>query len=98
MSSPIHPGARVLVRWAGLPHVSPCSRRLPTHLPLFQSVGIVDRIDAHRGDHHVIVVFRDLHVPPFGSLWLDVFRPDELVRLARWYCGESRYPIWLRRR
>jgi hypothetical protein len=69
----------VLVRWAGLPYVSPCGRRLQTHLPLFQNVGVVDRIDQHRGEHRVVVVFHGLHVPPFGSCWVDVFRPDELV-------------------
>ena len=82
MRADIRPGARMLVRWAGLPHVSPCERHLQRDLPLFQQVGIVDRIDAHRGDHHVIVVFRGLHVPPFGLLWVDVFRPDEVVPVA----------------
>jgi hypothetical protein len=39
----------------------------------------VDRIDAWRGEHCVIVVFHGLHVPPFGSCWVDVFQPDKLV-------------------
>jgi hypothetical protein len=79
MSTAVSPGARVLVRWAGLPHVSPCERHLQRQLPLFQQVGSVDRIDTWRGEHRVVVVFHGLHVPPFGSLWVDVFRPDELV-------------------
>lgn len=39
----------------------------------------MDRLDEQRGKLCVIVVFRDLHVPPFGSCWVDTFRPDELV-------------------
>ena len=79
MSSPITPGTRVLVRWAGLPHVSPCGRHLERDLPLFQQVGIVDRIAEWRSEHGVVVVFHGIHVPTFGSLWVDAFRPDELV-------------------
>ena len=82
MSSPIAPGARVLVRWAGLPHVSPCAQHLQRDLPLFQQIGTVDRIEAWRGEHHVVVVFHGIHVPPFDALWVDVFRPDELAVVA----------------
>ena len=82
MSSPIRPGARVLVRWAGLPHVSPCGRHLERDLPLFQQVGTVDRLEPWRGEHRVVVVFRGLHVPPLGTCWVDAFRPDELVPLT----------------
>jgi hypothetical protein len=42
----------------------------------------VDRIDQQRGEHGVIVVCHGIHVPPFGSLWVDTFRPDELVPVA----------------
>jgi hypothetical protein len=82
MSAAIVPGTRVLVRWAGLPHVSPCGLHLQRDLPLFQQVGVADRIDAWRDEHCVFVVFHGLHVPPFGSLWVDVFRPDERVPVA----------------
>jgi hypothetical protein len=82
MSTAIRPGTRVLVRWAGLPHVSPCERHLRRQLPLFQQVGSVDRIDEGRGEHRVVVVFPGIHAPPFGSRWVDAFRPDELVLLA----------------
>jgi hypothetical protein len=61
------PGARVLVCWAGLPRVSPCSLHLASDLPLFQSVGTVDRVDERYGEHSVIVVFRGIACPPFGS-------------------------------
>ena len=75
----LSPGTRVLVRWAGLLHTSPCGVHLQKDLPLFQNVGIVDRIDDRRGDHCVVVVFPTIHIPPLGSCWVDVFIPDELV-------------------
>jgi hypothetical protein len=43
---------------------------------------VVDRIDERRSAHRVVVIFHGLHVPPFGSLWVDAFRPDELVLVA----------------
>jgi hypothetical protein len=73
MQPDIRLGVRVLVRWAGLPHVSPCERHPQRGLPLIQNVGTVDRIDEWRGDHRVVVVFRGIHVPPFDSLWVDAF-------------------------
>jgi hypothetical protein len=82
MSPTIRPGARVLVRFAGLPQSSPCQLHLVRELPLLQSVGTVDRIDAWRGDHSVVVVFRSIACPPFGSPWVDVFTPDELVPVS----------------
>jgi hypothetical protein len=82
MQPDIRPGTRVLIRWAGLPHVSPCGRHLERDLPLFQQVGIVGRLDEHRGEHRVIVVCHGIHVPPFGSLWVDAFMPKELVPVA----------------
>jgi hypothetical protein len=48
-------------------------------LPLFQNVGVVDRIDERRGDHCVIVLFRGIACSPFGLPWVDAFTPDELV-------------------
>jgi hypothetical protein len=81
MSPAIVRGARVLVRWAGLPRVSPCSLHLTAELPLFQNVGTVDRVDARYGDHCVIVRFPTIACPPFGSPWVDAFTPDELVAL-----------------
>jgi hypothetical protein len=75
----ITPGARVLVRWAGVPHVSPCSLHLASDVPLFQNVGTVDRIDARYGEHCVVVVFRSIATPPFGTAWCDTFTPSELV-------------------
>jgi hypothetical protein len=47
----IRPGARVLLRWAGVPHASPCHLHLQADLPLFQRVGVVDKIDERYGDH-----------------------------------------------
>jgi hypothetical protein len=85
MSPTIVPGARVLVRWAGLPRVSPCTLHLARELPLFQSVGVVDRVAARYGDHCVIVVFRGIACLPFGSPWLDAFTPDELAAGAPWW-------------
>jgi hypothetical protein len=82
MSPTIAPGARVLVRWAGLPRVSPCSLHLVADLPLFQNVGTVDRIDARYGDHSVVVMFLTIACPPFGSPWVDAFMPDELVLIS----------------
>jgi hypothetical protein len=29
--------------------------------------------------HTIVVMFRDLAVPPFGEPWVDRFRADELV-------------------
>jgi hypothetical protein len=82
MDSGIRPGTHVLVRWAGLPHVSPCHLYPVRELPLFQSVGIVDRIDGRYGEHCVMVVFRGIPVPPFGTAWCDVFTPDASKRLC----------------
>lgn len=73
------PGSRVTVRFAGLPAWSPCSRHLVKDLPIRGAVGIVDRIDAHRGDHSVVVRFPTITQPPFGQAWVDTFTPDELV-------------------
>jgi hypothetical protein len=81
MRPEIRPGARVLVRWAGVPHASPCHLHLQADLPLFQSVGIVDRIDERFGKHCVVVRFPTIVSPPFGSAWVDTFAPDELERL-----------------
>jgi hypothetical protein len=79
MSSTIAPGARVLVRWAGLPKSSPCHLHLTLEFPLLQNVGAVDRIDERYGEHCVIVVFRGIACPPFGAPWVDAFTPDELM-------------------
>jgi hypothetical protein len=78
MSPEIRPGALVLVRWAGVPHASPCHLHPTSDLPLFQNVGVVDRIDHRRGDHCVIGVFWRIACPPFGSPWVDAFTLDEL--------------------
>ena len=83
MNDRITPGALVLVRWAGLPKSSPCQLHLVRELPLFQSVGTVDRIEEHHGEHCVVVVFRSIPCPPFGSPWVDAFIPDELVLVPR---------------
>ena len=83
MQPDIRPGTRVLVRWAGLPKVSPCHRHLQSTLPLFQSVGVVDRIDDRRGGHPVVVVFPTIRTPPFGTAWVDTFAADELVPVRR---------------
>jgi hypothetical protein len=40
---------------------------------------VVDRIAEWRGEHGVVVVFHGIRVPTFGSLWVDAFRPGELV-------------------
>ena len=82
MDNHIQPGDLVLVRWAGLPKVSPCPLHLQRELPLFQSVAVVDRIDERRGEHCVVVVFRSTPCPPFGTPWVDAFTPDELVLVA----------------
>ena len=82
MNTAVVPGARVLVRWAGVPHASPCHRHLTSELPLFQNDGVVDRIDERRGDHCVIVVFPTIVCPPFGTAWCDVFTSDELVLVS----------------
>ena len=82
MNADIKPGDHVLVRWAGVPQTSPCHLHLDRELPLFQSVGVVDRIDERRGDHCVIVVFRGIPCPPFGSGWVDAFTTDELMFVA----------------
>ncbi len=79
----IRPGTRVMV-------VSPRELlRLNCHhqhyavgLPLEDAVGVVDRIDRRFRDHRVVVVFPTIHTPPFGSAWVDVFAPDELVPVA----------------
>jgi len=75
----ISPGARVPVRWASLPRVSPCSLHLERDLPLFQSVGVVDRIDERYGEHSDVVRLPTITMPPFGSPWVDAFTPDEPV-------------------
>lgn len=81
----IRPGDRVLVRWAGLPKTSPCHRHLQSELPLFQSVGVVDRIDERYGQHCLIVLFLTIRTEPFGTAWVDAFRADELVRVEPEY-------------
>jgi hypothetical protein len=82
MHADIRPGDLVLVRHAGLPKVSPCSLHLERELPLFQSVGRVDRIDERYGEHSVVVVFPTIACPPFGSAWVDTFAPGELVLIS----------------
>jgi hypothetical protein len=72
----ITPGAQVLVRFD---RHSPCGHHLLHELPLFQAVGVVDRVDARFRDHKVVVRFPSVTVPPFGAGWVDVFSPGELV-------------------
>jgi hypothetical protein len=80
MSPDMRAGALVLVRhdrqhpatW------SPCTRHVSDPC-LFQHIGRVDRVDPRLGAHCVVVVFVALHVPPFGEMWVDSFRADELV-------------------
>jgi hypothetical protein len=79
MGPVIRPGALVLVRWAGVLHFSPCHLHLARELPLFQSVGTVDRVDKRYGEHCVVVVFQAIPCPPFGGAWVDAFELDELV-------------------
>jgi hypothetical protein len=45
-------------RWAGLPQTSPCHLHLTSDVPLFQNVGVVDRIDERYGEHSVVVTDR----------------------------------------
>jgi hypothetical protein len=59
------------------PH--PCGHHTSRDLPLFQQIGIVDRVDERYGEHRYVVVFPTLTVPPFGSAWVDSFTADELV-------------------
>ena len=82
MNTAIVPSARVLVRWAGVPHASPCLLHLATEVPLLQNVGVVDRIDERFGEHCVIVVFRGIRTAPFGGPWVDAFTPDELLLVS----------------
>jgi hypothetical protein len=79
MSPAIGPGARVMVRFD---RRSPCPHHLQHSLPLFQSVGVVDRVDERRGDHCVIVMFRGIACPPFGAPWVDAFTLGELMLVA----------------
>lgn len=51
-------------------------------LALDGAIGVVDRIDNRYRDHRVIVRFPSLHCPPFGTVWVDAFRADELVMVA----------------
>jgi hypothetical protein len=76
MSPEIRPGALVLVRFD---RRSPCPHHMQMSLPLFQNVGVVDRIDAHYGEHCVVVRFPTIACPPFGSPWVDAFSPGEVV-------------------
>ena len=82
MRPDIRPGARVLIRWAGLPKTSPCHLHLQRDLPLFQQVGVVDRLDERYGEHRYVVGFPTLTVPPFGSAWVDSFTASELVVIS----------------
>ena len=60
MSPDIRPGARVLVRHD---RHHPCGHHTSRDLPLFQQVGVVDRLDERYGEHRgVVVVTTHLHV------------------------------------
>lgn len=72
----ITPGTLVLVRHD---KHRPCARHLLHSVPLFQQVGVVDRIDGRLGDHEVVVRFPTIVCPPFGEPWVDSFTADELV-------------------
>ena len=82
MSPAIRPGAVVLVRWASVPHASPCHLHLDRDSRLFKQVGVVDRFDERWGDDCVVLVFGGIRCSPFGSTWVDAFTPDELVLIA----------------
>lgn len=87
MSPVIRPGARVLVRFAGLPAVSPCHLHLTSDVPLFQNVGVVDRMDERYGEHCVVVRFPTIKTEPFGEAWVDAFTPAELVLIGQSVAG-----------
>jgi hypothetical protein len=73
---PLEPGFHVLIRFD---RRSPCGHHLLHDLPLFQAVGVVDRIDTRCRGHPVIVRFPTVPVPPFGTAWCDAFATGELV-------------------
>ncbi len=78
--STVAPGVRVtVVPPRELTRLGCRHRHYMVGLPLEGAVGVVDRIDPRFGDHRVVVVFPTIHTPPFGSPWVDVFAPTELV-------------------
>jgi hypothetical protein len=70
------PGTRVLVRhdrcW-------PCFHHCIKDVPLFQNIGVVDRLDDRWGEHRVVVMFAPIRAPHTGEPWVDAFTPAELV-------------------
>ncbi len=49
--------------------------------PLFQQVGVVDRIDDRSGEPRYVIAFPAPAVPPFGTAWVDGFTASELVAI-----------------
>jgi hypothetical protein len=73
----LHPGRDPVCELTD--RLSEQSVHLVRELPLFQNVGVVDRVDDRYGDHCVVVRFLTIACPPFGSPWVDAFTPEELV-------------------